>query len=177
MRATICVEVSDRSKCDVVAAWFKRWQGSFKTAPENEGDGCVDMWNLNVPAKAIAELPHDVLAMSEWADPAIWSASRDIPRSWVRIDATETHQTAPLEDELSRELVAGHPLCGQSVRAIARSVDGMQICVAVGETRRVAQVDLTWSGAAEMLPWPVTLFFPSWDEWRLQLPRDDDDWY
>lgn len=68
MRATICVEVSRADASAAVAAWFTRWRDRLAFASENEGCGCcVDMWNVDGPAEAIAEIPPSVRAASEWS--------------------------------------------------------------------------------------------------------------
>ncbi|MFO0756726.1 MAG: hypothetical protein U0359_09555 [Byssovorax sp.] len=178
MRATLCTDAGDLPGNETVKAWFSRWESALGGKPRNHGCGCcVNLWNVDVPARAIAELPIHLLAMSDWADRRIWSDARDIPRSWTRIDATSAYEAQPLLDELWREVAPGHALHGKSARPLAQSVDGMQVVFAVGEDAPVAQVTFTWAGQAEAPPSPETTWFPSWDAWRAQLPRDDDDWY
>lgn len=71
MRATIVVEMDDVGQ---VAA--EAWRGlpagasGCGTAPENTGCGCcVDMWDVDAPDEAVAELPEALSAMSEWTHP------------------------------------------------------------------------------------------------------------
>ena len=60
--------------------------------------------------------------------------------------------------ELQRELKAGHPLFGVSVRAIGRRYDQDDVLFEFHDgTGRVAEVHLTWVGVNEQPPWPGTL--------------------
>jgi len=69
MRATICVDVSREEERALAAAWLNRWRERLTFISDNEGCGCcVDMWNVDGPVEAIAEIPEELRAASEWAD-------------------------------------------------------------------------------------------------------------
>ncbi len=69
MRATICVEADAAEDQALVKAWFTRWQPQLAYCSDNEGCGCcVDMWDVEGPAEAVAELPEHLLAASAWAE-------------------------------------------------------------------------------------------------------------
>lgn len=68
MRATICVDVNHEAERAAVEAWFERWRDRLAFASDNEGCGwCVDMWNVDGPSDAIAEIPAAVRAASDLA--------------------------------------------------------------------------------------------------------------
>ena len=68
MRATICVDVNRADDRAAVEAWFERWRSRLSVLSENEGCGCcVDIWNVDGPAEAIAEIPETLQAVSDWA--------------------------------------------------------------------------------------------------------------
>ena len=49
-------------------AWFARWRPRLAYCSENQGCGCcVDIWDVEAPAEAVAELPEELSAMSEWS--------------------------------------------------------------------------------------------------------------
>lgn len=67
MKATLCVEADDKAGRALVEAWFERWRPRLVFCSENEGCGCcVDLWNVDAPAEAVAEIPEHLLAMSDW---------------------------------------------------------------------------------------------------------------
>ena len=68
MRATIVVAVEDANEVAAVETWFARWGSQLHTRSEDLGCGCcVQMWNVDAPPAAVAELPAAVRADSEWA--------------------------------------------------------------------------------------------------------------
>ena len=68
MRATICVNKDHNGEAEVVEAWFERWRSQLNFVSENQGCGCcVNMWDVEGPAEAVAQLPETVKAASEWA--------------------------------------------------------------------------------------------------------------
>jgi len=69
---------------------------------------------------------------------------------WRPVDEEET---ARLEAELSRELVAGHPLFGRMARAEARRDDCDDVAFLVDDGVRYI-VHLTWADAPEA-GWPA----------------------
>jgi hypothetical protein len=67
MRATICVTVEQASEREMVEAWFDRWRPQLTVVSENKGCGCcVDIWDVEGPTEAIADLRPQVRATSEW---------------------------------------------------------------------------------------------------------------
>ena len=51
-----------------VDAWLERWRPRLPFVSDNEGCGCcVDIYNVEAPPEALAELPPAVFASSEWA--------------------------------------------------------------------------------------------------------------
>jgi hypothetical protein len=66
-RATICTE-ADTPERQIVADWLDKWQAELRYCSSNEGCGCcVDLYNVEAPEEALAELPPSVFASSEWA--------------------------------------------------------------------------------------------------------------
>jgi len=72
-----------------------------------------------------------------------------------------------IETELPRELATGHPLFGLPLTAIYRRNDDDDVLFQVNDgSGRVAEVHLTWRGDMEKLPWPISRFFESFDDWK-----------
>lgn len=70
-----------------------------------------------------------------------------------------------LEQELHRELRAGHPLYQVVVRAIARRSDTDDVLFALSNhPYQVAVVHLVWHGP-QPAPWPDTRFYADFDTW------------
>lgn len=66
-KATLCTSV-DSGERQVVEDWLSKWRQSLGFCSENEGCGCcVDIYNVEAPEEALAELPPSVFAASEWA--------------------------------------------------------------------------------------------------------------
>jgi hypothetical protein len=66
-RATIVVCVDESGEAASVEAWFKRWGDKLSHRSGNHGCGCcVDVWEIEGPAEAIAELPPATYAGDEW---------------------------------------------------------------------------------------------------------------
>ena len=73
---------------------------------------------------------------------------------------------ARLEQELCRELVAGHLLHGVPVAAIARRSDCDDVLFLRDSSDRVALVHLTWKGDFERnLKWPQAVLYDCLDDW------------
>ncbi|VTR97816.1 hypothetical protein [Tuwongella immobilis] len=69
-RATICVDVGIPEQAAVMA-WLDRWRSSLAFVSDNEGCGCcVDIYRVEAPPEALAELPPAVFAISEWSGSA-----------------------------------------------------------------------------------------------------------
>lgn len=67
MRATILVEADDAGRVAAAEAWFARWRPRLAYCSDNRGCGCcVDIWNVDALADAVAELPEELRATSEW---------------------------------------------------------------------------------------------------------------
>lgn len=67
MKATICVDVECAEEVARVERWFAAWRERLAYCSENSGCGCcVNMWDVDAPEEAIAELPQTVLAGSDW---------------------------------------------------------------------------------------------------------------
>jgi hypothetical protein len=62
-RATVCISVNEPDEVAVLEAWFSKWREALTFVSENEGCGCcVDMYRIEGPDHAIAELPGKVIA-------------------------------------------------------------------------------------------------------------------
>ena len=56
-RATVSVTIDNEREVMAVNAWFQRWGPRIQCA-DNQGCGCcVDIWDVQAPAVALAELP------------------------------------------------------------------------------------------------------------------------
>ncbi len=72
-----------------------------------------------------------------------------------------------LEQELSREVTAGHPLFMCKPRAIAQRIDNDDVLFQVDSTEHpYVVVHLSWTGEPENDPkWPDAQLFSTWHEW------------
>lgn len=60
-RATLSVTIDNERDIQAVNAWFRRW-GTRIQCTDNQGCGCcVDVWHVEAPSEALAELPADML--------------------------------------------------------------------------------------------------------------------
>ena len=67
-RATVSVTIDNEREVTAVNAWFQRWGPRIQCA-DNQGCGCcVDIWDIQAPAAALAELPP---AMCRPSPPAV----------------------------------------------------------------------------------------------------------
>ena len=67
-RATIVVDKHVPAQSTLAEAWFAAWAGRLAFTSENYGCGCcADAWDVEGPAAAIAEIPAELRADSEWA--------------------------------------------------------------------------------------------------------------
>lgn len=67
-RATVTVAVDEPSEVQAMQAWFARWSPRLTHRSENHGCGCcIDIWEIETPADAIAELPPACHAGDDWA--------------------------------------------------------------------------------------------------------------
>ena len=86
------------------------------------------------------------------------------PNEYSPID--DARQRQSLEAELQREIAPNHPLYSVPVTALFHRIDDDDVLFQLrDETRRVAEVHLTWRGMQEQLPWPKTIFFDSIHDW------------
>lgn len=61
-RATVIVTVDVEEEVLAVNQWLQRW-GSRIRLSDNDGCGCcVDIWHVEAPAAALAELPRGVVS-------------------------------------------------------------------------------------------------------------------
>lgn len=68
-RATIIVAVDKAAEVEAVERWLFRWAPKLTHQSQNHGCGCcVDIWEIEAPAEAIAELPAEVYAGDEWTN-------------------------------------------------------------------------------------------------------------
>ena len=68
-RATIIVAVDKPAEVQAVEGWLSRWAPKLTHHSQNHGCGCcVDIWEIEAPAEAIAELPAEVYAGDEWTN-------------------------------------------------------------------------------------------------------------
>jgi hypothetical protein len=66
-RATL-IASADLLEREILDAWLAKWRPALAFCSENEGCGCcVDMYNVEAPEEALADLPRSILAASEWA--------------------------------------------------------------------------------------------------------------
>lgn len=82
MRATIIVSVDVPEERAAAEAWFTRWRPQLSYCSDNTGCGCcIDSWNVEGPGEAIAEIPDDLRARSDWTHP---QRSEKAPKPPVR---------------------------------------------------------------------------------------------
>jgi hypothetical protein len=70
-----------------------------------------------------------------------------------------------LEKELRREVSAGHPLRGLSMRAVARRTDRDDVLFEVADSGECVVVHLTWARRGEPPPFPEARRFASLAAW------------
>ncbi|AVT28276.1 MULTISPECIES: hypothetical protein [unclassified Plantactinospora] len=75
---------------------------------------------------------------------------------------SEQRQVQEISTELVQETSRGHPLYGVAFTVVGRSDATDDVLLRVGD--RWALVHLTWSGTAELPPWPSCAFFDSADD-------------
>ena len=60
-KSTLVVEVDCAEDVAALEAWFQRWDGKLAHVSDNQGCGCcVDIFEVEAPAEAIAELPPNI---------------------------------------------------------------------------------------------------------------------
>jgi len=68
-RATLIVAIDEPEEVESIDAWFVRWAAQISHRSENHGCGCcVDIWEVEASAEAVAELPPKVHAGDEWTN-------------------------------------------------------------------------------------------------------------
>lgn len=66
-RITIIVDVEEPREVQAMDAWFARWTEHLSHRSQNHGCGCcVDIWEVDAPAEAIAEIPEPCHVGDEW---------------------------------------------------------------------------------------------------------------
>ena len=70
-RATIIVNVDNPEESRASEQWFAKWASTLTYHSENEGCGCcVNIWNVEGPSDALADLPLNIKGNSDWANHA-----------------------------------------------------------------------------------------------------------
>jgi hypothetical protein len=66
-RITVYIDhVDDSSDFEFMAAWLVKWKSSLHIENYSSG-GWEHIWDLEVPLKAVEEIPNNWLCSSEWA--------------------------------------------------------------------------------------------------------------
>ncbi len=69
-RATICVSVDSDEETRSADAWFAEWRDKLNYVSDDRGCGCcVNIFDVEGPARAIDAIPSAVRSSSEWAGP------------------------------------------------------------------------------------------------------------
>jgi hypothetical protein len=90
----------------------------------------------------------------------------DLPPGWDVVG----EKAAVLEAELQRELPASPELAGHRFKAIAVAVNSDDVLLdLIDQPENVAVVHLTWSRHPQQTPWPSTVVFESFEDWRRSL--------
>jgi hypothetical protein len=67
-RATLCTEAHAPAH-QVVVEWISKWSGHLGYCSGNVGCGCcLDIYHVDAPDEALAELPRNVFALSDWTE-------------------------------------------------------------------------------------------------------------
>ena len=68
MRATIIADASAPEQVAAAEAWLARWREALASCSEDLGCGCcVHIWDVDAPEAAVAEIPAELRAESEWS--------------------------------------------------------------------------------------------------------------
>lgn len=68
-RATIIVALDVGEEVQAAKRWFADWRSMLTHVSENEGCGCcVDIYNVEGPAAAIAAIPSGLRSDSDWSN-------------------------------------------------------------------------------------------------------------
>jgi len=58
LKATVIVARDNPSEVSAIELWFSQWRDKLVSVSENHGCGCcVDIWEIEGPSEAFAELP------------------------------------------------------------------------------------------------------------------------
>lgn len=80
MRATILVSIDAAGEVEAATAWLDRWRPHLAYCSDDQGCGCcVEIWDVDAPAEALAELPDTLQAMSDWTHPDLHQPERVNP--------------------------------------------------------------------------------------------------
>jgi hypothetical protein len=97
MRATIIVDADEPEERAAAEAWFARWRGRLTYCSDVGGCGCCyESWDVDGPEEAIAELPYELSAMSDWTHP--------------KSPGTELAPRQPRDTKLARSVVTSSRL-------------------------------------------------------------------
>jgi hypothetical protein len=65
MKVTLCVDVHDPEDVAALERWRQAWGARVQFSEQNQGCGCcVDIWDVEAPEEAVAELPETLLSTS-----------------------------------------------------------------------------------------------------------------
>lgn len=106
-RATIIASVDDPAEVAGVEAWFARWRPHLTYCSDDTGCGCcIQIWDVEGPPEAIAEVPESVSALSEWSKPELWArtelAPEPDPASESSAFPRATRSSAPADERPRR---------------------------------------------------------------------------
>jgi hypothetical protein len=66
-RATLCASADATGEREQLERWLARWESRLPHVSGNLGCGCcVDLYEVEAPVEALAELPENLFADSEW---------------------------------------------------------------------------------------------------------------
>lgn len=73
MRATLVVAVDIPDEVAAARAWFARWERRLAYRSETMGCRCcIEMWDVEAPAEAVAEIPAGLRGITSWSEPDLF---------------------------------------------------------------------------------------------------------
>ena len=67
-KATLSVTIDNEREVMAVNAWLNRWGSQLKLSDQQGCGCCVDIWRVEAPAQALAELPPAMLGRHDDPD-------------------------------------------------------------------------------------------------------------